>query len=266
MTNQLTAFITHKQKVLHTLKNDPIKMAELLPVLIEKVNLDHTKSFVQALQQPGLNIIAEIKRQSPSRGPLADIINPAELGLIYAAAGVSAISVLTDEHFAGTFSDLQQVATALATQRPAILCKDFIIDPLQIAQAKIAGANAVLLIVAVLQERTGEFLHICHQLGLEALVEVHNYKELMIALEREAKIIGINNRNLEDFSVNTNLALELINYLPARIIKVAESGIFTASLAKQYQQAGFHAVLVGEALVTAKDPSQLIKTMRGLHE
>ncbi len=221
------------------------------------------KSLQKALSKP-CALIAEIKRASPANGQLAEIPDPVILAQHYQQAGAAAISVLTDElFFKGSLRDLEQVAHALQETTCAVLRKEFIIDELQIAQAAQYGADAILLIVAVTQEKTQELLDYAYYLGLEVLVEVHTEEELELALDTQAKIIGVNNRDLRTLSVDVNTSFDLIEYIPSNIITVSESGIHDVKTAQDLFAAGFNALLVGEALVKSKDPKALIKAMRG---
>lgn len=216
-------------------------------------------SFKQALMQSQLAVIAEIKRKSPSKGVLAAIADPVSLAQQYIAGGANALSILTDElFFNGHLNDLTAVATATAQTVP-LLRKDFIIDEIQIAQAYLAGASAILCIVAVLGNKTEKLISFAQSLGLDVLVEVHDAEEIAIALNCGAEIIGINNRNLKTFVVETEQAFTLANSIPNHIIKVAESGITEPSLAQAYHRAGFNAVLIGEALVKSQTPADFIR-------
>ncbi len=236
---------------------------EIMQLLSGKLPKKAVKDFKSMLTQSSPAVIAEIKRRSPSRGALADIDNPVALARIYAEHGASALSILTDEKFfGGSIDDLKQVAEELKYLPQPILRKDFIIDKVQIAEAILAGADAVLLIVAVLKENTAEMLRLVESFGIQALVEVHNLPELQIALEAEASVIGINNRDLQTFKIYPERAFELLSAVPADVVKVAESGILTPESAKAYFAAGFDAVLIGEALVTSTDPGTFIKRCR----
>ena len=217
-------------------------------------------SFKTALQTQSLAVIAEIKRRSPSKGNLAAITNPIALAQKYILGGANALSILTDENFFhGHIEDLSTIAHAIKSQPIPIIRKDFIIDKLQIAEAAIAGASAILLIVAAIGKKIQELSAYAHTLNLDVLTEVHNYDELQLALDCGANIIGINNRDLQTFAIDTQRALQLITKIPKNIITVAESGITSAKLAQEYYQAGFNAVLIGEALVTADNPANLIQ-------
>ncbi len=229
-----------------------------LNILIEKGTNTHL--FRDALQAGGLSVIAEIKRKSPSAGEINEIVDPVRLAKEYVAGGASAISVLTDRvGFGGSLQDLKRVAAAVDVP---VLRKDFVIDIKQIAEAKKAGASAILLIVAVLGKKTQAFINACEDIGLDALVEVHDEAELEIALEAGAEIIGVNSRNLKTFEVNLSIAKKLARNIPEGIIKVAESGIKSPRMAQEMSQALYDGVLVGQALVEAKDRMAFLREMK----
>jgi indole-3-glycerol phosphate synthase len=225
------------------------------------------KSLAQSLAQAH-SLIAEIKRASPAKGALSSIVDPAALASVYQQAGASGISVLTDNlFFNGSLDDLFLVSSALQNTSCPILRKEFIIDRIQIDQALHFGADAILLIVAVLGEKTQSFIDHAHSLGLEVLLEIHTLDELQLALKTNAKIIGINNRNLNSLEVSLETSFNLIKNIPNDIVTVSESGIHSAQTAHQLYDAGFNALLVGEALVRSDNPETLIKGMRGVkHE
>lgn len=249
--NKLNAIIAQKHKEVSALYQLNIK-----PRVSDK-------NFKQALQNKNLSIITEIKRRSPSRGFLAEITDPVQLANNYISAGSNAISVLTDElFFGGSREDLIAVSTALRQNPAPVLCKDFIINTLQIDHAIMAGADAILLMVSVLGNKTKELLDYAKAMNINALVEVHTEAELDLALILSPEIIGINNRNLTTFEVDTNQAFKLIKHIPDSIIKVAESGILKPELANEYYQAGFDAVLIGEALVKSSSPAEFIGACR----
>jgi indole-3-glycerol phosphate synthase len=259
MHNYLKKILEEKRRVVEQLAHDVLMQKKLQPILNGERKQQHSKSFSQALSLKGMHVIAEVKRKSPSKGNLAEIADPVALAKKYETAGASAISVLTDKFgFAGSVDDLAAVASAVSCP---VLRKDFIIDRLQIAEAIYYGASAVLLIVAVLGEMTKQFIDDCNKMGIDALVEVHNKEELAIALTSNAEIIGINNRNLETFEVDINNALTLGEMIPDGVLRVAESGIKNIETAKLYREAGFNAVLVGEALVLADSPATFIGEM-----
>lgn len=223
------------------------------------------KSFKKALQATTIAVIAEIKRKSPSKGELAEIRDPITLAQHYITGGAAAISVLTDDYaFNGTVADMNSIATAYHDTNVAILRKDFILDEIQIAEAAAYGANAVLLIVAVLGDKTARLLNYCKALGIDALVEVHSRDELDLATNIGAEIIGVNNRNLTTFAVDIENAVRLKTDIPNHVIAVAESGIHSIEIAQRYAALGYNALLIGEALVKSNNPQQLINNVRQL--
>lgn len=262
MTSRLSPIVAHKEQEVKALYANIQQAPEsaLAKLCQAQLKLPACKSFKSALKGNQLAVIAEIKRKSPSKGALADITDPLALASTYQEHGASAISILTDTpFFGGGLADLQQVATHLATCKIPLLRKDFMIDNIQLAEARLAGADAVLAIVAILGHKTKALLNDAKALGLDVLVEVHDEAELDLALSIGAEIIGINNRNLQTMTIDTKQALRLVDRIPNDIVKVAESGILVTSLAKQYRQAGFDAVLIGEALVKSENPGAFIR-------
>lgn len=205
-----------------------------------------------ALRGDSIKLIAEVKRASPSRGILRPNFNPAELAKTYAKGGAAAISVLTEaNYFSGSLEHL--IAIRDKVELP-LLRKDFIFDPYQVYESRAYGADALLLIVAILnQEQLKELLWLSHSLGLECLVEVHNELEVEKALYSGAKIIGINNRDLNTFTVNINVTRRLRPLIPKEQIVVSESGIKSRQDIERLKEWGVNAVLVGETLITAND-------------
>jgi indole-3-glycerol phosphate synthase len=203
-----------------------------------------------------VKIIAEIKRASPSRGPLAEIPDPAALAVSYQNGGASAISVLTDaRNFGGSLADLELVRAAVSLP---VLRKDFISQPYQVLEARAAGADLVLLIVAALDQSTlGELYTLTTQLGMNALLETHSADEIDRALQVGAGIIGVNARNLNTFELDQELFARLADHIPSGVIRVAESAVKSAEDVAHYRRAGADVVLVGEALVTG-DPVQTL--------
>lgn len=199
-----------------------------------------------------VKIIAEIKRASPSRGPLADIVDPADLALRYVNGGASAVSVLTEERrFGGSLADLEAVRAAVDVP---VLRKDFIVLPYQVFEARAAGADLVLLMVSALaQPELVSLLALTEELGMTALVETHDAEELSRAIDTGAKVIGVNARNLKTFELDRNLFGTLADQIPDGTVRVAESAVTSADDVARYREAGADVVLVGEALVTA-DP------------
>jgi len=225
--------------------------------------LAHTppREFIGALKQAGRPaLIAECKKASPSKGLLRPEYDPVQLARTYAENGAAALSVLTDKKFfQGSLNDLS--AARAAAGLPA-LRKDFIVDGYQIYEACAAGADAVLLIVAALQLGQLQELHgQINVLGMTALVEVHDEAELETALKIEPKLIGVNNRNLHDFSVDLQTTARLRKNVPTNIVLVAESGIHTADDVARVRDMGVDAILVGEALVTASDVGAKVREL-----
>ena len=219
------------------------------------------RDFETALGATGLAVIGEVKRRSPSRGVLAAGLDPVRQARIYEQAGAAAVSVLTEpEHFGGSNHDLSTVAEAVGIP---VLRKDFILDPAQVWESARIGADAVLLIVAILDDRQlGQLLEETARAGLAALVEVHNPGEARRALGAGARIVGVNNRDLRDFTVDLGTARQLAPLLSEAAVRVAESGIHTPAQAAEMAQVGYDAILVGEALVKAPRPAELVSQMR----
>lgn len=211
-----------------------------------------TLDLALALEDTHTRLIAEVKRASPSRGVLCPDFKPVELAKKYAHGGAAAISVLTEtNYFEGSLNHLAAIRQEIDLP---LLRKDFIFDPYQIYESRAYGADALLLIVAALsQEQLGEFLSLSHSLGLNCLVEVHNEGEVERALHSQARIIGINNRDLTTFTTDINTTRRLLPLIPQGKIVVSESGIRSRSDVEKLKGWGVNAVLVGEALVTAGD-------------
>lgn len=215
------------------------------------------KEVLTTFRQPGVGVIAEVKRRSPSRGEIAMIPDPAALAREYQAGGALAISVLTEaRHFSGSLADLQAVRAAVDVP---ILRKDFVISAYQLWEARAYGADLVLLIVAALDQNALLALHErAESLGLTALVEVHDEVELARALDAGARLIGVNARNLRDLSVDRDLFPRLAAAIPDTVLRVAESGIRGPRDLVAAASAGADLVLVGEGLVTGHDPRQAV--------
>jgi len=210
-------------------------------------------------------VIAEIKRRSPSRGEIRPEFDPVACALAYAGAGAAAISVLTDEpHFGGRLEYLQQVRKVT---RIPLLRKDFIIDSYQVDETRVAGADAMLLIVAAFPgaagaDRLAALRHRAVEWGLDVLIEVHDESELEIALGIGADLVGINNRDLKTFEVEIATTERLAARIPAGVVVVAESGIFTHGDIERLEQSGAHAFLVGESLMRQPDPGLALRDLR----
>jgi indole-3-glycerol phosphate synthase len=227
------------------------------------------RDMSSALRSDRVSLIAEVKRASPSKGELTKDFAPVLTAAAYAHNGASAISVLTDEDFfQGSLSYL--TAARFAVDLP-ILRKDFVIDPYQVCEGRAAGADAILLIVAALSdEQLSELQASTRELGMTALVEVHNQWEMERALRLGAKLIGINNRDLKTFQVDLATTARLANMVDDDVLLVAESGIFSAADVQEMGRLGAHAVLVGEALMKAPDSVSLIRELssqpQGAHD
>lgn len=224
------------------------------------------RPFSEALVRPGLSVIAEFKRRSPSAGQIAaEGVEIAEQVGAYERGGAAAISVLTDEpHFDGSLEDLRAARAAVSLP---IIRKDFILDPYQLYEAAVNGADAVLLIVAALDDEELRSLHReARSIDLDCLVEVHDEGELERALEAGADVIGINNRNLDDGSVDVGTTYELMPSVPAGKTVVAESGISQREELRELDRVGVDAVLVGGALMTAVDPEEKTRELAGVDE
>ncbi len=215
--------------------------------------------FVSALSKPGVHIIAEIKKASPSKGDIAPDLDPAATAKRYVEGGASAISVLTEQdHFKGSIGDLAAVRKVV--DKP-ILRKDFILDEYQIFEARAYGADSFLLISGLLDGATlTRLLKFGRSLGMEPLVETHEIAEIDIALEAESRIIGVNNRNLKTFSMNLDATLRAIEHIPKDKIVVSESGIKTR---EDILKAGASVFLIGETLVRSPDPGAKIRELLG---
>jgi indole-3-glycerol phosphate synthase len=271
MSDKLTEIMAHKRREIAPLVR-PVSEGEL-------VRLDATRprppSFYVALRRADrrLAVIAEIKRRSPSAGDIKQNADAITQAWIYRAAGADALSILTDEkYFGGSLADLSEVASSFADEptgehlldsRPC-LRKDFFVHPIQVLEAREAGASAILIIVRALTDEEIKTLYgAATAAGMDALFEIHDESDLSRAVAHGAMIIGVNNRDLAVFKTDLALSERLIPQFPKQgIIAVSESGIFTGADAARVRAAGAHAVLVGEALMKAADPAQLIADFR----
>lgn len=222
---------------------------------------NEARDFHGAIAKRGLSVIAEVKKASPSRGVISRELDPGMLGAAYQASGADAISVLTDNaFFSGGLDDL--VAVKAVTDIP-VLRKDFIIDRYQVYEAKAYGADAVLLITCLYSEATlSEFLALCREVGIAALVEVHDEEDLAKAVSGGADIIGMNNRDLNTFEIDIAVTERLMPGIPQGILTVSESGMNGRAEAARAKMAGVDALLVGEALVIADDIGQKITELK----
>jgi indole-3-glycerol phosphate synthase len=210
----------------------------------------------------GLAVIAEIKRRSPSRGDLDPGLDPKEVARDYEAGGAACLSVLSDTQFFGGSAD--DVAAAHGASSLPILRKDFTVAEADVADARLMGADAVLLIVAALSDaELGTFLGLARRLGLEALVEAHDEAEVERALDAGAELIGVNQRDLTTFEVDHDRALRVVGSIPAGVVAVAESGIRDGEDARRLAGAGYRAILVGETLMRAGDRRRALAALTG---
>jgi len=218
--------------------------------------------FAEALSDEArVNVIAEIKRASPSKGVIRDDVDPAQLARSYEASGASAISVLTEaDHFRGSLDDLRAVGAAVSLP---LLRKDFIFDDYQIYESALAGADAILLIVAALDDGELQRLRIIAEgeLGMDALIEVHTRDELSRALDCGARLIGINNRDLRTFVVSLDTSAQLAKHAPSGVTLVSESGIESADNIRSLRALGYKAFLIGELLMRANEPEKLLRDL-----
>ena len=237
---------------------------DLDALVIKAKNSSSPRGFAARLREDSvenLAVIAEIKRRSPSRGLLKSDLDPASISQNYEHGGASCLSVLTDEEFfGGSVSDLQQARSAVSLP---VLRKDFTVSVRDICDARIMGADCILLIAAALtRSELAEFYNFAIDLGLDVLVEVHDENELTVAIECGATLIGVNQRDLHTFEVDHQRAVRMGAMMPANVIRVAESGVKTRDDARSLRDAGYDAVLVGESLVTASDISKSVRELR----
>lgn len=226
------------------------------------LTISSDRPFEESLRKPGMNIIAEVKKASPSKGIIAEDFPYVQIAKEYDVAGADAISVLTEpEYFMGSIDYLKEIAANVKTP---ILRKDFTVDEYMIYQAKLAGASAVLLIVSILtDQQLRDYLQLTDELGLSALVEAHDESEIQTAIAAGARIIGVNNRNLKDFTVDFSNSERLRKLIPADVVYVAESGVKTAEDAATLRDHDIHVALVGEALMREADKTTMLAQLKG---
>lgn len=222
-----------------------------------------TFAFEKALKKPGLSFICECKKASPSKGVIASDFPYQKIAREYEAAGADCISVLTEPRwFLGSDRYLEEIVSMVKI--PCIR-KDFTVDEYMIYEAKVLGASAVLLICSILsKEQIREYIQICDMLGLSALVEAHDEREVQMAVDAKSRIIGVNNRNLKDFSVDTDNSRRLREQIPTEILFVSESGVQSAKDVKKLREIGADAVLIGETLMRAADKKAKLRELRGV--
>jgi indole-3-glycerol phosphate synthase len=256
MTTYLDSILEHHREVAASDR----RSVEAL--IAEASTLPPTRSFAAAIRnQASLAVIGEIKRRSPSKGDLFADLDPAAMAEAYAQGGASCLSVLTDgPHFGGSVGDLQTARTACNLP---VLRKDFTVDERDVVDTRLMGADCVLLIAAALDKgQLRAFHELATSLGLDVLVEIHDENELQGALDADATMIGVNQRDLVTFSVDHQRAVRMAAVIPPNVVKVAESGVRDRADAQSLRDAGYHAVLVGESLVTAGDPAAAIADLR----
>jgi indole-3-glycerol phosphate synthase len=256
MNNILEQIVIRKRERLAEAKKH-MPLAELIATMPTSVGAGR---FVRPLRRAGIQIIAEIKRQSPSRGVLRENIDPGNIARNYTANGAAAISVLTEEDFfAGSFDDMRKVRQV--TDRP-LLQKDFIFDEYQVYQAAFAEADAILLIASILSDsQLNDLLQAAYTLGLDALVEIHRREELDKVMKHHVQLLGVNNRDLHTFETRLETSIELAGDLPKSVTLVSESGIRTRKDIERLYNAGFHAFLIGEEFMRADDEGKALRTL-----
>jgi indole-3-glycerol phosphate synthase len=255
----LDEIVAHNRKELES-RQRSLPLAEVRRAALEQ---PPALDFAAALQGDRVRLIAEVKRASPSKGVIRPDLDPVEIAKVYASNGASAISVLTEtKHFHGSLQYLRAIRDGLGEKRVPLLRKDFLFDPYHIYESRAYGADALLLIVAILAPaQIKELLFLSHQLGMKCLVEVHNEAELAIALRTEARIIGINNRNLDTLKVSLNTTKRLRAFIPPDRIVVSESGIKDPEDVEMLRHLRIDAILVGEALMSAPDIAAKMKEL-----
>lgn len=241
------------------------KEAVSLEQLLEQISGQRAPiDFAAALRGDSIRLIAEVKKASPSRGLLCPDFDPIRLADAYTSHGAAAVSVLTDPRFQGELEHLSRIKKSGASRQAPVLRKDFIFDPYQVYEARAAGADALLLIVAILAaEQLPELLALSQRLAMRCLVEVHDESELDLALNAGAEVIGINNRDLRTFQTDLAVTMNLAPRIPTGRILVSESGINSQDHLRQLAAVGVNAVLVGEALVTAADVAAKVRELSG---
>jgi indole-3-glycerol phosphate synthase len=258
----LDRIVERKKQEVAQLKNKGI----ILPAEFLGDPVDPPRGFRRALEEyDGVAIIAEVKKASPSKGVICEAFSPGEIARNYQKNGAQAVSVLTDvDFFQGSLGHLMTVRQTISLP---VIRKDFIIDPLQIEEASAHGADAILLIAAILSSsQIADYQHMAWDRGMDALVEIHNEEELATALEAGAELIGINNRNLNDFSVDINTTFRLKRLIPESIPVVSESGLKSAADLLLLKEHNVCAALIGESLMRAGRDSSMLADLRGSKE
>lgn len=236
--------------------------AENMKEMAESMNPDTGFPFERALEKTGISFICEVKKASPSKGIIAEEFDYRSIAAAYEQAGADAISVLTEpDYFMGDIRYLQEIHEEV---KLPLLRKDFVIDDYMIYEAKAAGASVVLLICALLEEKTlAQYIRLCDSLGLSALVEAHDETEIQQAVRAGARIIGVNNRNLKDFTVDIRNGIRLREKVPEQILFVAESGITSREDIVELEKGRVNAVLIGETLMRSPDKKEMLANLKG---
>ena len=259
----LSEIIAAKLLRLLALKNE-VSLEQIRRLALDTSSKSH--AFLNVLRADGINIIAEFKRRSPSKGVIRAGANPIDIVQDYAAGGAVALSVLTEEdYFAGSLEDLRAVKAAV---KLPVLRKDFVFEEYQVYEAAAAGADALLLIVATLDDawllRLRQLAE--DDLGMDALVEVHTSDEMKRAAACGAKIIGVNNRDLRTFEVSLNTSLSLAREAPPKALLISESGLHSPHDLQRLREAGYQGFLIGERLMRADKPAEALRSLRGQHD
>lgn len=256
--------ILEKIAINKRLQIEELKLELPLKSFIDSIPKEKDSSFKNTLSdKDSINIIAEIKKGSPSKGIIQEDFDPARYASLYKDGGADAISVLTESKY--FFGHYDYIKVAKDNSDLPILCKDFIVDKYQIYHARYIGASAVLLIVRLLDKyQLKDLLETTDKVGLSALVEVHDYDELNLALDCGADLIGVNNRNLDNFEVTLETSVELAKGIPNYVTRVAESGIFKPDDIRLLKDAGYNNFLIGEALMKQSDPIEQIKRLKAV--
>lgn len=256
MKNILEEIVAVKKKRVEELK----KIAPLKKIVAQCEKIKNAPSFIHSISVPGeVSIVAEMKKASPSAGEIVKNYSPEKIAKIYEKSGARAISILTEENY--FFGSPQHLKEAKKVTKLPILRKDFIFDPYQIYESKVLGASAVLLIIAILtKKRYAELLRLTEDLKMDALIEVHSLQELEIALNAKPRLVGINNRNLKDLSVNIETTFKLVEHIPKNICVVAESGIKSPETIKELKSAGVSAALIGESILKSRNVSKTLNS------
>ena len=256
MADILAEIVTYKREFVQRAKYE----TPLAEVMAAAQDTPDRRDFLAALQGGGVALIAEVKKASPSRGVIREDFDPEAIAATYAENGARALSVLTDEaYFQGSNAYLR---AARQVSGLPVLRKDFTIDPYQIYEARLIGADAILLIVALMDGgQFGDFIGLGEELGMAVLVEVHSREELSRSLQAGARLIGINNRNLKTFETTLDTTFELVELIPEDITTVSESGIESGEDVRELEAAGIDAVLVGESLMRADDMGAKVREL-----